>query len=164
MGNWKIYQISWCRFVDTSKFHITKVINVYACFHATTSIMAIISPILMHERRFPFIMYVPFGINETNIGFAAVYLYQVMTSVYAGGLKIAVNMCLFGIFVCVTFCLSLLSSRISRLGYRSGYNEEWAESPRSKKNFYREICELIELHLKIDRLMIWKWFTFSILL
>lgn len=79
------------------------------------------------------------------------YFYQLGINVYGAGVNVAIDMYLWGIFVCVTFFLSLLSTRISRLGYPNGYNEGGTDSTRFKKSFYREICELIKVHLKIDR-------------
>lgn len=111
---------------------------------------AYLTPALERKKRLPYNMYVPFAIDETNIGFYLTYLYQFGNVVYAGGINIAVNMYLFDAFVCVNFFLSLLSSRVSRLGYSSGYNEYYTKTPHNKQSFYREVCQLIELHLKID--------------
>lgn len=112
---------------------------------------AYLTPVLERKKHLPFPMYVPFAIDETNIGFYLTYLYQFGNVVYAGGINIAVNMYIFDAFVCVNFFLSLLSSRISRLGYSSGYNECYTNTPQIKQSFYREVCQSIELHLKIDR-------------
>lgn len=125
--------------------------NTYVWFTVSTMLLVYLFPMLMWERQLPFFMYVPFGIDRTNFGFSMAYLYQFGVIVYAADLNVAVNMYLFGVFVCVTFFLLLLSSRISRLGYSCGYNEERTKLPRFKKSFYREMCEIIELHLKIDR-------------
>lgn len=112
---------------------------------------AYLTPVLEQKRRLPYNMYVPFGIDRTNIGFGLAYLYQFGNVVYAGGINVAVNMYLFDAFVCVNFFLILLSSRVSRLGYASGYNERYTNVPQRKQLFYRDVCESIELHLKIDR-------------
>lgn len=96
-------------------------------------------------------MYVPFGIDETNVGFCLAYLYQFGNVVYAGGINIAVNLYLFDVFVFVNLALALLSSRVKRLAYPSGYNELYTRTPIKKKSFYREVCQLIKINLKIDR-------------
>lgn len=112
---------------------------------------AYLTPVLARQRQLPYSMYVPFGIDQTEIGFYIAYLYQLGNVVYAGGINIAVNMYLFDAFVSVNFFLSLLSSRARRLGYDSGYNEWYTKTPNFKQSFYREVCYLIELHLKIVR-------------
>lgn len=109
-----------------------------------------VSPLLIWERRLPYFMYVPFGLDRTNFGFGLLYVYQMGNQIYAGGLNIAVNMYLFGMFVSITYFISLLSSRISLLGYENGYNGGRIKTPSSIKSFYREMCEIIEFHLKID--------------
>lgn len=107
-------------------------------------------PVLMWERRLPYFMYIPFGIDRTNFGYGLLYAYQFGNSVYAGGLNIAVNMYLFGMFVCITYFLSLLGSRVSLLGHASGQNGGKIQTPNLRRSFYREMCENIEFHLKID--------------
>lgn len=108
-------------------------------------------PVLMWERRLPYIMHIPFGLDRTNIGFGLLYAYQLGVDVYAGGLNIGVNMYLFGIFVNITYFFSLLSSRVSSLGYESNCeNNDTIKTPNSQKSFYREMCEIIKFHLKID--------------
>lgn len=105
----------------------------------------------MWERRLPYFMYIPFGIDRTNFGFGLLYAYQFCDSVYAGGLNIAVNMYLFGMFVNIEYFISLLSSRVSTLGLESNCdNSGRIKTPNSRKSFYREMCEIIKLHLKID--------------
>lgn len=113
--------------------------------------VAYLTPVMERKKHLPYIMYVPFGIDKTNVGFYVTYLYQFGNVVYAGGINIAVNMYLFDAFVFVTFVLSLLSCRVRRLGYSSGYNEEYTNTPNKKQSFYRELCQSIEMHLKIDR-------------
>lgn len=112
---------------------------------------AYVTPIMERKRHLPYIMYVPFGIDKTNVGFCLAYLYQFGNVVYAGGINIAVNLYLFDVFVFVNFVLSLLCSRVKRLGYPSGYNELYTTTPAIQKSFYRQVCQMIELHLKIDR-------------
>lgn len=125
---------------------------MYARFHALLAFLVQISPILMWEKQLPSSLYVPFGIDQTNIGYGVMYFYILGINVYATGLYVAFDMSLFGIFVCITFFLSLLSSRVSRMGYSNGFGEHCCESPSSsKKSFYREMCKFIEQHLKIDR-------------
>lgn len=113
--------------------------------------VAYLTPVMERKKHLPYIMYVPFGIDKTNVGFYVTYLYQFGNVLYAGGFNIAVNMYLFDAFVFVNFVLSLLSSRVTRLGYSSGYNEEYTKIPNTKHSFYQEICQLIEMHLKINR-------------
>lgn len=98
----------------------------------------------MWERRLPYFMYIPFEMTRTNFGFGLLYAYQFFCDIYAGGLNLAVNMYLFGMFVCITYSLSLLGSRVSLLGHSRGGQIE------SIQSFYREMCEIIEFHLKID--------------
>lgn len=141
----------YCRLLDVSKFNIVKIINIYSIFGALNLMVMYSIPIMIHERRLPFFMYVPFGIDQTTIGYCFMYLYQFGNVVYAGGLNIAVNMYLFAMFVCMTFFLSLLSSRLSRLGYSKGSNEIWTKTPYLRQSYYREVCGLIELHLKIAK-------------
>lgn len=138
------------RYVETAKFHITKVINNYSIFVIFTMAFIYVSPLLIWERRLPYFMYVPFGLDRTNFGFGLLYVYQMGNQIYAGGLNIAVNMYLFGMFVSITYFISLLRSRISLLGYKNGYNGGRIKTPNSIKSFYREMCEIIEFHLKID--------------
>lgn len=144
------YYIFAFSFVDDAKFHITKEINNYSCFVIFTLILITIAPVLMWERRLPYFMYVPFGIDQTNFGFGFLYAYQIGNEIYAGGLNIAVNMYLFGMFVCITYFLSLLSSRVSRLGHENGYNRGRIKTPILRMSFYRDMCDIIEFHLKID--------------
>lgn len=112
-------------------------------------ILIYVMPVLMWERRLPYFMYIPFGIDRTNFGYGLLYAYQFGNSVYAGGLNIAVNMYLFGMFVCITYFLSLLGSRVSLLGHTSGQNGGKIKTPNLRRSFYREMCENIGFHLKI---------------
>lgn len=96
-------------------------------------------------------MYVPFGIDHSDVGFCLSYLYQFGNVIYVGGINVAVNMYIFDAFAFANFFLSILGSRVSRLGYKSGYNEQYTKISATKKSFYREMCQCIELHLKIDR-------------
>lgn len=138
-------------FVGAAKFHITKVINNYSYFVIFTMVLIYIAPALMWERRLPYFMYIPFGIDRTNIGFGLLYAYQFGNDIYAGGLNIAVNMYLFGMFVNITYFISLLSSRVSSLGHECNYNDSRRiKTPTTRKSFYREMCEIIAFHLKID--------------
>lgn len=138
------------RFVDSANVHISKFINIYSCLGVLTMTLIYISPLLMWERRLPYFMYVPFGIEETNVGFFIAYLYQLGNDIYAGGLNITVNMYLFSMFIFITYSLSLLSSRMRRFGYSSGFDGSQIENPVSRKSLYREMCGFIKLHVKID--------------
>lgn len=138
------------RFVDVAKFHITNVINNYSLFVIFTMVLIYVAPVLMWERRLPYFMYIPFGIDRTNFGFGILYAYQFGNDIYAGGLNIAVNMYLFGMFVCITYFLSLLCSRVSLLGYANDRNDGRLKTPVSRVSFYRGMCDIIGFHLKID--------------
>lgn len=104
----------------------------------------------MWERRLPYFMYIPFGMDRTNFGFGLLYVYQFGNDIYAGGLNIAVNMYLFGMFVNITYFISLLSARTSLLGHANDTNGGRIKTPTSRKSFYREMCAIIGFHLKID--------------
>lgn len=112
-----------------------------------TLVLIYIAPALMWEKRLPYFMYIPFELDKTNFGFGLMYAYQFGNDVYAGGLNVAVNMYFFGMFVCITYTLSLLGARVSSLGHSRGAK---IQTPQVKQSFYREMCEIIEFHLKID--------------
>lgn len=140
------------RIVDHAKYQIIKIIDNYSIFGAVNLMVAYLTPVIERNKRLPYIMYVPFAIDETAVGFYVAYLYQFGNVLYAGGINIAVNMYLFSAFTSVNCFLSLLSSRVRCLGYPNGVNEMWTNTPTHRKSFYKEICECIEMHLKIDRL------------
>lgn len=111
-----------------------------------TLVLIYISPMLMWEKRLPFDMYVPFGIDETIVGFCFAYLYQLGTCIHVGGFNIAVNMYLFTMLIFIAYSLSLLSYRVKHLGY-----PKRTEAANANISFYGEMCGIIEFHLKIDR-------------
>lgn len=139
------------RIVNTFKIPISNIINIYTILGTLNLIVIYCTPIFVWERRLPYFMHVPFGIDQHTIGFILAYLYQFGNVVYAGGTNIIVNVYIFSIFVCVTYYLSLLNSRVQCLGFSSGTTEDWIMTPTSKKSFYKEICSIIELHLKINK-------------
>lgn len=171
-----IFSIVSFRIVKVSNFHIQKIVNPYSIFGVINLMYAYLTPVLERKRHLPYPMYVaciscfcvailiillikensqlryvPLGIDQTNFGFCMAYAYQLGNVIYVGGINIAVNMYLFDAFVCVNFFLSLLSSRICRLGYPSKCNESYTKTPSTRKSFYHKVCQSIELHLKIDR-------------
>lgn len=141
----------YCRIVKSYKFPITRIINVYSFLSFLQLVWFYVTPILLREKRLPYFMHVPFGIDQSTVGFVCAYLYQFGNLIYAGGINTSVNMFLFTMFVCLTYFLSLLNSRVKCLGYPSGMSEDWTKTPNSKNSFYIEICSIVEFHLKIDK-------------
>lgn len=136
--------------VNRLKFDINNIVNVYSLLGVVNLLAIYFTPLFLWEKRLPYLMYVPFEIDQTTVGFCAAYFYQFGNVIYAGGINITVNIYLFAMLVCVSYFLSLLGSRMECLGYPNGSNEHWTAIPKTRKSFYKEICTRIELHLKID--------------
>lgn len=104
----------------------------------------VISPWIGHHL--PFLLQYPFDPYKTELRFNFFKIYESLSAMCCTATNVSINMYMFVVFICLNFYYSLLSERAKQLGHQI------AGKPKQTKNdFYREMIELINFHLKINK-------------
>lgn len=130
-----------------STTYIRKIVHTYSLFATLNLIILILMPLL--TNKLPFNSWYPFDVHKANYRYYLAWLFQFGCGIFAGGSNIAVNMYIYSVLVCVEFCLNLLGMRLMGLGHKKK-QMAWSNQ-RETVTLYREMVELILLHIQIDR-------------
>lgn len=124
-----------------------RIAEIYEIFGAVNLTIMVLMPLTTGARHLPFIFWLPFDPLTSSFRYYFSYVYQAMCAIIAGGINLSANMFIFYVLICLNFNFALLSERIQHIGY----NDLNANGLQSQMEYYKDIIDHINIHLKINR-------------
>lgn len=94
----------------------------------------------------PFTAWYPFNPYQTQMRFTLTQIFESLCVACVTATNLSINSFIFVVFICLNFYYSLLSYRATRAGHQTDGNPK-----QSKNAIYREMIELVNAHLKINK-------------
>lgn len=107
----------------------------------------VLMPLITNAHHLPFIFWLPFDPLASNFRYYFSYMCQAMCAIIAGGINLSANMFIFYVLICLNFNFALLSERIQHIGH----DDSNANGLQTKMDYYQNIIDHINIHLKINR-------------
>lgn len=126
-----------------SAYKSIRVFNALGVSGVVASTFFGIAPYCVHQ--FPYMFWTPFDPFGSTTTYTTLYLVELFCDIVSGAMSTCLDWYLLLVLVCMNFNYKLLGERVGRIGHQ----------PCKKKSeqieCYRQMIELIKLHLKINR-------------
>lgn len=101
------------------------------------------------DHILPLLLWMPFDPYVNNFRYVLSYLFDGCCTTVATAVCLSTNMYMYVVLICLNFNYILLRERAERIGFQKSLDER--KAPRGKVDVYRDITDLIKLHLKTNR-------------
>lgn len=101
------------------------------------------------EHLLPMLIWLPYDPYAGSARYIFTYIYEVGCTYVATMVCLCTNMYMFSVLICLSFNYELLGARAKRIGHRDAV--DGARATRTKVDVYRDIIDLVRLHLKMNQ-------------